>query len=125
MTVQTETVRTTLLPIDGRRGLEERTDHSGSSSSLVGIGRLLIGVRSNDGGVEVQPVDDTDELAVLGFFVLVGGLEVTGFVGRIAGLLTTLDVCVRHSFGEPAYLKALLRPRKAPYPCHGPVARVD
>jgi hypothetical protein len=105
--------------------VEERTDHSRSSSSIVEIGRLLIGVRSNDGGVEVQPFDDTDELAVLGFFVLVGGFEVTGFVGRIAELLPTLDVCVRHSFGEPAYLKALLRPRKAPYPCHGPVARVD
>jgi len=104
--------------------VEERTDHSSSSSSIVGIGRLLIGVRSNY-SVQVQPVDDTDELAVLGFFVLVGGLEVTGFVGRIAELLTALDVCVRHSFGEPAYLKARLRPRKAPYPCHGPVARAD
>jgi Na+/H+ antiporter NhaD/arsenite permease-like protein len=58
--------------------------------ALLGAAALMLYARSNVEEV-LREVEWPTLLFFVGLFVLVGGLEVTGFVGRIAELLTVLD----------------------------------
>ncbi len=58
--------------------------------ALLGAAALMLYAKSDVEEV-LREVEWPTLLFFVGLFVLVGGLEVTGFVGRIAELLTTLD----------------------------------
>jgi Na+/H+ antiporter NhaD/arsenite permease-like protein len=61
-----------------------------STIALLGAATLMLYARSDVEEV-LRDVEWPTLLFFVGLFVLVGGLEVTGFVGRIAGLLAAFD----------------------------------
>ena len=61
-----------------------------ATMALLGAAALMLYARSDVEEV-LRDVEWPTLLFFVGLFVLVGGLEVTGFVGRIAELLTGFD----------------------------------